>query len=333
MCITGNNGVGKTNLLDAIYYLCFAKSYFYHTETQNIHYGREGFRLEGTLEQDGRTETILCTYKRGKKEVSLNGTPYTRFSRHLGRFPAVIVAPDDAVVINGGSGERRLYLDTLLTQIDTDYLDDLITYQKLITQRNGLLRAQQEGKSADETLLDVFDAQLSGPGQRIYQKRRDFMSSVREKVREYYQLIAGTGEAVHLTYQSGLQEFTMEELLARSHRKDLLLQRTTAGVHRDDLEFMLEGHPIKQVGSQGQRKNFLFALKLAQYDLLRTYKGFPPLLLLDDIFEKLDQDRISRLIALIGTPAFGQVFITDTDAGRLLGTFSGDPAEVQLIRL
>lgn len=333
MCITGNNGVGKTNLLDAIYYLCFAKSYFYNTETQNIRYGREGFRLEGTLEQDGRTETVLCTYKRGKKEVSLNGTPYTRFSRHLGRFPAVIVAPDDAVVISGGSGGRRRYLDTLLTQIDTGYLDDVITYQKLLIQRNGLLKAQGEGKSPDDTLLGVFDQQLSGPGQRIYEKRRDFMKAVTEKVREYYHLIAGTAESVQLVYQSGLEEASMDELLAQSRRKDLVLQRTTAGVHRDDLEFTLEGHPLKQVGSQGQRKNFLFALKLAQYDLLGAHKGFPPLLLLDDIFEKLDQERISRLIGLINTPAFGQVFITDTDAARLLGTFSGESTEVQLIRL
>lgn len=333
VCITGNNGVGKTNLLDAVYYLCFAKSYFFSQETRNVRYGADGFRLEGTLRQGDRLDTVVCTYKGGKKEVSLNGNPYTRFSRHLGRFPAVIVAPDDAVVISGGSGERRRYLDTLLSQLDTDYLDDLITYQKVLTQRNGLLKSQGEGSPADETLLGVFDAQLSAPGSRIYRKRLNFMAAVTEKVRHYYQLIAGSDEDVSIDYQSALAEAPMEELLARGRQRDLFLKRTSQGVHRDELEFSLDGHPLRQVGSQGQRKNFLFALKLAQYDILREFKGFPPLLLLDDVFEKLDHQRISRLIALIATDDFGQVFITDTDAARLVGTFPGASSQLQLIEL
>lgn len=331
--ITGNNGVGKTNLLDAIYYLCFAKSYFNTQESLNILHDHEGFRLEGDFLKNEKPESIHCTYKRGKKEIILNGTPYHRFSRHLGHFPAVIVTPDDAILIGGGSEQRRRFLDTLLTQIDITYLDDLIAYQKILQQRNSLLKNTAPYRSPDQGLLSVFDTQLSLHGTRIFERRNTFLPSLVDKVKSFYRQISGTEEKAGLSYHSSLLETPFDELLQRNHQRDIQLQRTTDGIHRDDLPFLLNGYPMKQTASQGQRKNFLFALKLAQYDILRSYKNFPPLLLLDDLFEKLDHTRITQLISLISGPEFGQVFITDTEESRLKDAFKTDRQAVQVIRL
>lgn len=325
--------MGKTNLLDAIYYLCFARSYFHNLETLNVLHGHEGFRIEGRLVKSHKQERVLCTYRKGKKEVAINGDAYARLSRHLGIFPAVIITPDDAVLVNGGSEQRRKYIDTLLTQIDMKYLDDLIAYQKILIQRNSLLKNTRPGHVPDGELLEVFDARLAFYGQQIYEKRQDFLPAIVDKIIHYYHRIALREEVISLTYQSTLETSSMEELLIRNRSRDIYLQRTSDGIHRDDILFLLNGHPFKQTASQGQRKNFLFALKLAQYDILRAFKGFPPLLLLDDLFEKLDHERISHLISLISQPGFGQVFITDTEEGRLHNTFAGGLDELQMIRL
>lgn len=331
--ITGNNGVGKTNILDAIYYLCFAKSYFNVQESLNVLHGCEGFRLEGTFRKNGKTEVLHCVYKGGKKELVLDGEAYRRFSRHLGRFPAVIISPDDAVLIRGGSEQRRRFLDTLLSQLDGEYLDDLIVYQKILQQRNGLLRNTPSGRSPDRELLTVLDQQLCTHGNRISEKRKDFFPSVEGRVRDLYAEISGSGERIGIVYESTLLHTPMNLLLERNLRRDLQLQRTTDGIHHDDLVLLLDGYPARQTASQGQRKNFLFALKLAQYELLRFHKGFPPLLLLDDLFEKLDHGRVARLVRLICGPGFGQVFITDTEASRLKEAFADEIEQVQLISL
>jgi len=331
--ITGSNGMGKTNLLDAVYYLCFAKSYFHATESLNVLHGHEGFRIEGVFLRNHLEEKITCTFKNSRKEIVLNGEPYAKFSRHLGHFPAVIITPDDAVLINGGSEQRRRFIDTILMQVDTDYLDDLIAYQKILQQRNSLLKNIASGKPADDSLFLVFDEQLSRHGNRLFEKRKTFMPSLIEKVRSFYRQISCREENIDLTYQSSLYNLDLRELLLHNRHRDIQLQRTTDGIHRDDLSFLLNGYPMKQTASQGQRKNFLFALKLAQYDILKSFKHFPPILLLDDIFEKLDHTRIAHLISLISGPDFGQVFITDTEEARLRAAFGSSHAQLQVIGL
>lgn len=340
ICITGNNGVGKTNLLDAIYYLCFTRSYFNAQDAQNVTFGYEGFRLEGRFCRNGTDEELICTFRSPvpgisgtKKEIILNKEPYSRFSRHLGYFPCVIVTPDDSILINGGSEQRRRFLDMILTQIDTDYLDNLIAYHKILQQRNALLKSSKERGSPDESLLLVLDKQLSAHGIIIFEKRKCFIPELIRKVEFFYREIACTKEDSSLGYQSTLLEMPWKEMLLKNRYRDQQSQRTTDGIHRDDLVFSLNGHPVKQSASQGQRKNFLSALKLAQYDILKAAKDLEPLLLLDDIFEKLDHKRIAHLINLISQPSFGQVFITDTEESRLKDAFSDKYDQVQMFRL
>lgn len=331
--ITGRNGAGKTNLLDAIYYLCFTRSYFTSNESQNVRYQTNGFRLEGYLERNQQAEKIICTVKEGKKEISLNDDKYDRFSRHIGQFPAVMIAPDDAEIILGGSEERRKWLDSLLSQLYPDYLDHLIIYQKILLQRNTLLKNMAATGQNQDSLLDVFDLQLVMHGVPVYETRKAFLQTFIPKVQELYDYIAGTHEVVNIQYQCTLQEEDYATQLNNARYRDMQLQRTSTGIHRDDLSFLLNDHLMKTSASQGQRKSFLFALKLAQYDVIRQHKKFPPLLLLDDVFEKLDQERVTRLIALVASDNYGQVFITDTHADRLRQAFAGIDQALQLIEV
>lgn len=333
VAITGPNGKGKTNLLDAIYYLCFTRSYFSSQESQNILFGTNGFRLEGLLQRNGLPEKITCIVRDGKKEFMLNESAYTKLSQHIGQFPAVMIAPDDAMTITGSSEERRKFTDTLLCQLYPSYLENLIAYNKLLQQRNSLLKNTASLQALNTTLLDTFDDQLAVYGKAIFQTRRDFLQGFVTRVQEFYDLIAGSHETVAVHYRSELLHHDFRQMLAEQRQKDLLLQRTSCGIHRDDLFFMLGSHPLKTSGSQGQRKSFLFALKLAQYSSLRDHKGVCPFLLLDDLFEKLDQQRSQRLISLVCQPGFGQVFITDTHAERVSAAFAGKPAEPQMISL
>jgi DNA replication and repair protein RecF len=327
--ITGRNGSGKTNLLDAIYYLCFTKSYFSSNEAQNTQYHTNGFRLEGQLQKDGQPNRVICTLKDGKKEISLNGEAYERFSQHIGRFPAVIIAPDDAEIILGGSEERRKWLDGLLSQLYPGYLEHLIVYNKILQQRNSLLKTIAVQGASQDALLDIFDQQLVQHGVPVFEKRREFLPAFIPQVQ--YDYLAGKHEVVSIQYQCGLLEQPLPQLLAANRQKDMMLQRTSGGIHRDDLLFLLDNHLMKSNASQGQRKSFLFALKLAQYEVIKQQKQFPPLLLLDDVFEKLDQERVSRLIRLVSSPDYGQVFITDTHASRLQEAFSDE--DFQLIQM
>lgn len=327
--ITGRNGSGKTNLLDAIYYLCFTKSYFSTAEQQNVQYTTNGFRLEALLQRHAKEEKIVCTIKDGKKEIALNDEEYEKFSRHIGQFPAVMIAPDDAEIILGGSEGRRRWLDTLLSQLQPGYLDHLIAYHKILQQRNSLLKTMQ----SIDALLDVFDEQLVQHGIPVFEARKAFLETFITQVQERYDYLAGTHEVVGFRYQSQLLEHDLASLLSANRLRDKQMQRTTQGIHRDDLLFLLDEHPMKTSASQGQRKSFLFALKLAQYEAIRAHKRFAPILLLDDVFEKLDQERVSRLIKLVQGPDYGQVFITDTHSERLLQEFADNPDTIQLISM
>lgn len=331
MGITGRNGSGKTNLLDAIYYLCFTKSYFSTVESQNVQYETAGFRLEALLQRHQKQEKIVCTLKEGKKEISLNDEGYEKFSHHIGQFPAVMIAPDDAEIILGGSEGRRRWLDGLLSQLLPNYLEHLIAYHKILLQRNSLLKSDRP--QSPDALLDVFDEQLVQHGLPVFEARRDFLATFIDRVQDKYDYLAGHHETVEFRYQSQLSEKPLEKLLAENRLRDKQLQRTTQGIHRDDLIFLLDQHPMKTSASQGQRKSFLFALKLAQYETLRAHKQFPPILLLDDVFEKLDQERVTRLIQLVRGPEYGQVFITDTHPERLEQAFAGNPGLLQLITM
>ncbi|MGZ8559539.1 MAG: DNA replication/repair protein RecF [Chitinophagaceae bacterium] len=316
--ICGNNGVGKTNLLDAIHYLCFTKSYFSRTDGNSTQHGKSGFRLEGNFVlQDKREKAVCILRETGKKEFSVNDQLYDKFSQHIGHYPCVVIAPDDALLITGGSEERRKFLDSLLSQLDAGYLQQLITYTKVLQQRNSLLKVFAETVNKNLTLLDVLDQQLVKPGDYIFNKRKEFLISFLPVTKHLYLDIARQQEDISLFYESELQQAAFEELLLATRQKDCLAQRTTAGIHRDNIEINFGTQPFRSIASQGQRKSLLFALKLAEMEVLKKEKGFPSLLLLDDVFEKLDEDRISNLLQKVCIENQGQVFITDTNEERL----------------
>ena len=331
--ISGLNGRGKTNLLDAIYYCCFTKSYFTRMEGSNIQFDKDGFRLEAFFEKESIGQRIICVHRDGRKELSLNDVPYEKFSEHIGRFPVVMIAPDDIELISGGSEERRQFIDTVISQMDVEYLQQLILYNKVLLQRNSLLKRFAEQGQTDWPLLDVLDRQLTGPGNFIYQKRKSFTGQLIPLVQQFYQQIAGINETVSLDYNSRLNEQSFEGLLCQYREKDLLLQRSNAGIHKDDMGMMLNGQPFKFTASQGQRKSLLFALKLAEFELLKANKGFAPLLLLDDVFEKLDDKRMRQLLNWVCNENTGQVFITDTHRVRLEDSLNNLGVRYNLIEL
>ncbi len=316
--ICGRNGVGKTNLLDAIHYLCFTKSYFSRTDQLNVYSGHEGFRIEGHFNLNDKEEKAVCILREtGKKEFSVNDALYAKFSRHIGRYPCVIIAPDDIQLIIGGSEERRKFIDTLLSQLDPEYLQSLINYTKILQQRNSFLRSFNEGFGRDLSVLDILDEQLSKEGNLIFGKRRDFLLKFLPIVKQLYNDICQRYENITLLYESEMHHVSVGELLKHNRQKDLMLQRTSGGIHRDDLLFQLGEQPFKNIASQGQRKSLLFALKLAEMEILKEEKRLSPLLLLDDVFEKLDEERISNLLMRVCTDEDTQIFITDTNCNRL----------------
>lgn len=331
--ICGNNGLGKTNLLDAIHYLCFTKSYFTR-DTLTIQNGQQGFRVDGSLELSDKKEKAICILREtGKKEFLVNDAAYEKFSEHIGRYPCVIIAPDDIQIITDGSEERRRFLDALLSQIDKDYLQHLINYNKILLQRNSLLKSFYETGNKNLSLLEVLDEQLLKPGNYIFEKREQFLVSFLPAVKKLYTEIAKQEEETELHYQSELNQCSFSELLHLNRQRDIVAQRTTGGIHRDDLVFNLTGQLFKNIASQGQRKSLLFALKLAEMDVLRENKGFAPLLLLDDVFEKLDEDRIANLLYRVCIENKGQVFITDTNEARLSQHLDILSINYQLIQL
>jgi DNA replication and repair protein RecF len=331
---TGNNGAGKTNLLDAIHYLALCKSYFNPIDTQQIKQGGEFFIVTGAFNKNGSPEAIACSVKRNqKKQFKRNKKDYQRLADHIGLFPLVMVSPYDISIIIEGSEDRRKFIDNVISQTDNQYLDELIIYNKVLNNRNALLKAIGDTGRYDPALLEVLDEQLTVSGNRIFSKRKAFMESFTAIFNGHYQFISDSAETVELTYDSALLNDDFAALLKKSMEKDKVLERTTAGIHRDDLLFTIHGMPMKKFGSQGQQKSFLIALKLAQYTFLYQQKGFKPILLLDDIFDKLDEQRVTKLMQMISNHDFGQVFITDTHVARVKNIFNEIGVEIKLFNV
>lgn len=332
--ICGLNGKGKTNLLDAIYYCCFTKSYFPGTDALNVNFDKAGFRLESLFVNQGKEQKVICINRgNNKKELSLNDVPYEKFSQHIGIIPVVMIAPDDIELITGKSEYRRKYIDTVLSQVDHHYLQELIIYNKVLIQRNSLLKIWDAGGNGSLPVLEILNRQLTGPAAIIHQKRCSLLDQLIPIVQKFYQLIADHAEEISLSYSSQLNAESLEDLLKNNLQKDILLQRTNFGVHKDDIRFELNGQLFKNIASQGQRKSLLFALKLAEFELVRLNKGYPPLLLLDDAFEKLDSIRMHQLLKWVCKENDGQVFITDTHRERLEETFVNLEVPYQVIEL
>ncbi len=316
-CFVGPNGIGKTNALDAIYHLTFGKGYFSPVATQNIKHGEEFFVIEGEFEKSDREEKIVCSLKKGmKKIIKRNGKAYDRLSDHIGLLPLVIISPADRDLIIEGSDTRRKFIDGVISQSDKEYLQTLIKYNKVLLQRNSLLKYFVANRTFDQATLQVYDEQLNTYGTKIFNKRQKFIEAFIPIFKEQYNAISGGNEEVMLNYDSKLQQKDLLTLLSESLEKDRILQYTSVGIHKDDLSFEITGHPIKKFGSQGQQKSFLIALKFAQFHFIKEQAKTTPILLLDDIFDKLDENRVAHIVGLVDNENFGQIFISDTHAER-----------------
>jgi DNA replication and repair protein RecF len=333
--ICGLNGVGKTNLLDAVYYLCFTKSYFNKTDGLSVEHGSQGFNITGGFDRnDNDVAVSLILRENNKKELWCDQEQVTPFSQHIGQFPVVFIAPDDVVLITGGSEERRRFLDTILSQLNHEYLNQLIRYNKCLQDRNRYLKniAVSHGL-VDHLLIDSFDQQLLESGSFILNRRTEFLSHFIVEALDLFNYIADGHEVPTINYQPSttIEAYSQDLLNARS--KDVLLQRTSIGIHRDDIDINLNNLPFKQSASQGQKKSLLFALKLAEFVTLKKHFGFEPVLLLDDIFEKLDQERLKRLLEWVCVKNNGQVILTDTHHDRVQSSMDEIGLSFQLIQL
>ena len=333
-CFVGSNGVGKTNALDAIYHLSFGKSYFNPVATQNIRHGEDYFVVDGLFEKLERQERVVVSLKKGQKKIiKRNGKVYDKFSDHLGFIPLVIISPADRDLIIEGSDTRRKFIDSVISQSDKKYLNNLINYNKVLSQRNALLKYFALNNTFNNQTLEVYNEQLQGYGTEIFKTRHTFLETFIPIFQSRYEAISSGSEVVNLSYKSDLYEGELEQLLKNSINKDRSLQYTSVGIHKDDLNFEIETYPIKKFGSQGQQKSFLVALKLAQFDFIKHESGVTPLLLLDDIFDKLDEHRVAHLIGLVNDENFGQLFISDTHADRTEAIVKQTNQSYQLFRL
>lgn len=322
-CFAGPNGSGKTNLLDALHYLALTKSYFNPVDSQNIRHDNGFFVIQGVFTaDDGAEEQIYCGMKRSQKKVfKRNQKEYERLADHIGLFPLVMVSPADSVLISDGSEERRRFMDGVISQYDKAYLDHLIAYNRVLSQRNALLKQMAEGKNADASVMDVLDLQMEAQGQPVYEARKRFIEAFTPIFADFYSRLSGQAETVGISYQSKLHDHSFADLLLESMMKDRVMQHSTAGIHKDDLVFTIGGYPMKKNGSQGQQKTFLIALRLAQFSFIRDTGRRMPVLLLDDIYDKLDENRVRRLMDEVCSKGFGQIFITDTGVGRMKELF------------
>jgi len=331
---TGNNGAGKTNLLDAIHYLSLCKSYFNPIDSQQIKQGADFFIITGNFNKNGSNEAIACSVKRNqKKQFKRNKKDYQRLADHIGLFPLVMVSPYDISIIIEGSEERRKFIDNVISQTDNYYLDELINYNKVLVNRNALLKQIADTGRYDPALMEVYDEQLIASSAKIFEKRKTFMGSFTGIFDRHYSFLSDDAEEVELCYESQLLTDDFAGLLKKNMERDRFLERTSAGIHKDDLLFTIHGMPMKKFGSQGQQKSFLIALKLAQYSFLYQQNGFKPILLLDDIFDKLDDQRVTKLMQMISNHDFGQVFITDTNVSRVKSIFNEIGVDINLFKV
>lgn len=333
-CFIGNNGVGKTNLLDAVYYLSMCKSYLNPVDSQNISFDENFFLIQGEWFKEDKEHNIYCGVKRGVKKVfKKNKVEYEKLADHIGQFPVVVISPYDRNLISEGSDVRRKWMDGIISQFDRHYLDSLIRYGKVLDQRNALLKKMGDFGFFDAESIEVWDDQLVRYGAELHEKRKNFLADFIPVFQKYYSLVSNQNESVNLSYKSQLEEGNFAQLLIESRRNDERKRYSTVGTHKDDLVFEIKDHPIKKFGSQGQQKSFLIALRLAQFDWLKTHLGTKPVLLLDDIFDKLDNTRVEQLMNLVSKHEFGQVFVTDTDLKRVRDIFADIDANIKMFTI
>lgn len=333
-CFVGNNGAGKTNLLDAVYYLSFCKSYFSPIDSQNIRQGEDFFAIHGRYRHDQDSFVVSCVQRRGQaKQMRLDKKNYKAFSEHIGKIPLVIITPSDQSLIIGGSDLRRKFIDGVISQTDRDYLSHLLQYQRCLEQRNRLLKSFYENRVFDEASLLLWDEQLVMHGVRLLRQRTDFMHDFIPIFENYFHSIVSADEHPEISYVSKTMENASADnldkhfldLLSEARQHDRYAQYTTVGPHKDDIELLIDGLSVKRYGSQGQQKSFLLALKLAQFEYIYKVSGIKPILLLDDVFDKLDMPRVKQLVHLVGSDRFGQVLLSDTQPGRVQAIFDEMP--------
>ena len=320
-CISGNNGEGKTNLLDAIYYLSMTKSAFAPSDKFNFRHGTDEFSIAGTyrMENGLSSRFALKMTSKGEKKVRRDDKPYPKVSDHVGVLPVVMVSPADISMVSESGDERRRFVNAVLSQMDREYMSAMQQYNRLLMQRNKMLKEMD----VDRSLLEVIDMRMAALAEPIYEARKKFVEDLKPIVSEYYKALSGDSEQVDIEYESELSKAGLDQILAASFDKDRILKYTSAGIQRDDFAFRMNGHPIRRYGSQGQQKSFLVSLKFAQYEIMKKNYGFAPLLLLDDVFDKLDMGRISNLLQMVASNDFGQIFITDSNKVRMAGIVDG----------
>ena len=333
-CFVGNNGAGKTNILDAVHYLSICKSYMNVIDRQNIRFDQPFFSIQGVWEKENSETNIHCAVKIGSKKVfRRNKKEYEKLADHIGQFPAVMISPYDRDLISEGSELRRKWMDGILAQFDRRYLELIQRYSRVLEQRNALLKNMAEHRLFDRESIDVWNVQMIDLGHQIFEKRQAFLDEFIPVFQKHYAAIGLDQEEVTLEYKSQLHEHSMEELLTLFEKKDAMKRYSNAGIHRDDLLFKIKGHPVKKFGSQGQQKSFIIALRLAQYEWLKQHLNTTPVLLLDDIFDKLDHSRVTKLMQLVSDHFFGQVLVTDTDLERVQSIFAENELESKLFRV
>ena len=320
-CISGNNGEGKTNLLDAIHYLSMTKSAFATSDKFSFRHGTEEFSIAGTyrMENGLSSRFALKMTAKGEKKLRRDDKPYGKVSEHIGALPVVMVSPSDISLVSESGDERRRFVNSVLSQMDREYMTALQQYNRLLLQRNKMLKDQ----NVDRALLEVIDMRLSALAEPVYKARKRFVDDLKPIVAEYYKMVSGGSEQIDIEYESELDKASLEQLLEASFDRDRIMKHTTVGIHRDDFIFTMNGYPIRRCGSQGQQKSFLVSLKFAQYDIMKRNYGFAPILLLDDVFDKLDMTRLSNLLQMVSGNEFGQIFITDSNKVRMSGIVDG----------
>ncbi len=326
--------MGKTNILDAIHYICLTKSYFNATDQQNIRFGTDFMRLDATVAIRSESNNIICKLPAGKKkDFSVNDIAYRKMSDHIGLMPIVMIAPDDNQLIIGNSEERRKFIDNTISQVDREYLEHLILYNKYLDQRNALLKNINITGHKDEVLLENYDTNLAKFGTAIYQKRKAALAELEIIFAHYHPIVCLDREETSFEYESQLHQDPLLDLLRKNIAREIAMERTLSGPHRDDISFIINKNKLKRFGSQGQQKSFLIALKLAQYHLIKRYKSFLPFLLIDDIFDKIDKERSGKLVQLLSGDDFGQLFITDTDEKYIRDELADRPDLFEIFKL